>query len=237
MGVAQPGRASVCGTEDCRFKSYHPPLGKITFFKKNKIQRKVFRKKTQLIPIMVSIFLKIFKNIKFRFKVKNLLFYKVYKKTQQSKIQNNIFLENTFVVNICQKKFNLKSTLSKGSNNVLNTFSVGSVIKYFKVIKGKYVRRSSKGTKVFLNFLKNLISKKYISCVNQKNNTIVVRFNGVNNNIILAQNTIKGFFVKKNINTFILINSRISFTKTKDKRIKAIKKRLKKKLISRSLFR
>lgn len=237
MGVAQPGRASVCGTEDCRFKSYHPPLGKITFFKKNKIQRKVFRKKTQLIPIMVSIFLKIFKNIKFRFKVKNLLFYKVYKKTQQSKIQNNIFLENTFVVNICQKKFNLKSTLSKGSNNVLNTFSVGSVIKYFKVIKGKYVRRSSKGTKVFLNFLKNLISKKYISCVNQKNNTIVVIFNGVNNNIILAQNTIKGFFVKKNINTFILINSRISFTKTKDKRIKAIKKRLKKKLISRSLFR
>jgi hypothetical protein len=212
-------------------------LGKITFFKKNKIQRKVFRKKTQLIPIMVSIFLKIFKNIKFRFKVKNLLFYKVYKKTQQSKIQNNIFLENTFVVNICQKKFNLKSTLSKGSNNVLNTFSVGSVIKYFKVIKGKYVRRSSKGTKVFLNFLKNLISKKYISCVNQKNNTIVVIFNGVNNNIILAQNTIKGFFVKKNINTFILINSRISFTKTKDKRIKAIKKRLKKKLISRSLFR
>ena len=235
--MAQPGRASVCGTEDCRFKSYHPPLGKITFFKKNKIQRKVFRKKTQLIPIMVSIFLKIFKNIKFRFKVKNLLFYKVYKKTQQSKIQNNIFLENTFVVNICQKKFNLKSTLSKGSNNVLNTFSVGSVIKYFKVIKGKYVRRSSKGTKVFLNFLKNLISKKYISCVNQKNNTIVVIFNGVNNNIILAQNTIKGFFVKKNINTFILINSRISFTKTKDKRIKAIKKRLKKKLISRSLFR
>lgn len=235
--MAQPGRASVCGTEDCRFKSYHPPLGRITFFKKNKVQKKVFKKKTQLITI-VTVLLKFLKNVKFLYKVKNLIFYRLYTENQQGGMINvNIFKKNTFTVDLCQKRFNLKSTISESNNKILNTFSIGSVIKYFKVVKGKYVRRSGKGTKVFLNFIKNILHKKYVMYLKRKNTTTVIRLNGVNNNLIFAQKTLKGIFTNKNLDTYILINSRISFTKTKDKRIKAIKKRLKKKLILRSLFR
>ena len=68
-------------------------------------------------------------------------------------------LSKNMYVFISQKTFSPKATIS--STNCLNTFSIGSIIKYFKVKQGKYIRRSSKGVRVFLNFLKNIFEKKY----------------------------------------------------------------------------
>lgn len=192
----------------------------VSFLKKFKIKKKFFKKNTFLL-----------KNIK----IKNNAcyfnnFFKVLKK-----IENKLFKEknkNTFNINnnlICclsQKLYNTKGTIFIKKN--LNTFSIGSIIRYFKIKQNKYIRRNLKGTKIFLNFFKNLILKKYFL----KNFTnYIIRANGFDYNLYYYKNFYKNFY--KNINSgdvYFIFNIKIPFTKTKDKKTKAIKKRLKKKI-------
>jgi hypothetical protein len=200
-------------------------LDGILFFKKNKIKRKILKKNTFLA-----------KNVKFE-KIQNtkLLFliflykkYYLYNSTQNEKnLQNKFLKKNTLIINLSQKMYNNKSTIIK--DKVLHTFSIGSIIKYFKVKQGKYTRRSLKGVKIFLNFLKNFLKKKIF----KKNNTnnIILHINGFDYNLFFLKKNLKNFLITNKNCFFFLLNLKISFTKTKDKKIKAIKKRLKKKIL------
>lgn len=224
------GRASVCGTEGCRFKSYYPPLGSNnTIFKKNKIQKKNFKKKVFLIKIFniknnincffYSLTLKYIKLLK-----DSLILYGV------GNSNKSIKKSNLYIICISQKKYNMKCVFKKNFDTV-NTFSVGSVMKYFKIKQGKYIRRSIKGSKIFLNFLKNIFEKKYST----KNITgVFLNILGVDYNLINLKKNLKKFLKSNNHQNsliyYTLNNIKVSFTKTKNKKVKAIKKRLKKKI-------
>ena len=211
------------------------PLVKITFFKRNKVQRKLFKKKTNLVILFKQVYIILKKNTIFLKKSKILNFYENYffaKKVNELKVVNKSLVIDTMVINLSQKKHTLKSTIFK--NTTINTFSVGSVMKYFKIAKGKYIRRSTKGFKVFLNFLKAVISKRYLN-IKPKITYIVLNVRGVNHSIIGSRALLKSLLtLNTNISTYAIINPTISFTKTKDKKVKSIKKRLKKKLILKS---
>ncbi len=201
------------------------PLGSVIFFKKNKIKKKIFKKNTILI-----------KEVKFE-KINKLklfllmYFYKKYYYGNLNFTQNNkgeykqLQLQNTTLLCISQKIYNNKGNIVIKKN--LHTFSVGSIIKYFKVKQGKYVRRSLKGVKIFLNFLKNFLKKKFL----KNNNNFILHLNGFDYNSCFLKKTFKNFFLINNKSSYLLVNLKISFTKTKDKKIKSIKKRLKKKII------
>ena len=130
-------------------------INTITFFQKKKIKKKnnlVFKTVLFCVWQGVSIF-------------KNIFNYKLYKKVNNSH-NEDLFRTNKqqmvpVNLSITQKKHNPKALISIHNRN-LNTFSVGSVIKYFNVKQGKYVRRSLKGLKIFLNFLRSIFYKSII---------------------------------------------------------------------------
>jgi hypothetical protein len=122
-------------------------------------------------------------------------------------------------ININQKKYNTKNTISQ--KNTINTFSVGSVIKYFNLKQGKSSRRSIKGTKIFLNFLKNIFGKKYKMFF--KNNKTIYTINSFDYNLLFLKKFLKSLTIK---NTYTLIKLGISFTKKQNPKKKSIKKRI-----------
>jgi hypothetical protein len=208
------GRALVCGIKGYRFKSYYPPsLDIVRFFKKTKFKKKKFKINYILykdIPLFSVSSLSIYMNI---------VNYKKFK----SKVTQNILLSNYVpaYVSINQKIYNPKAVIHINKN--LNTFSVGSIIKYFKVKQAKHTRRSYKGVRVFLNFLKKIFEKKYY----HKNiNTILFGITGIDYNMLFLKKDIK-YFIKNDtfVNVFFLCNIKISFTKQKQKKVKSIKKR------------
>ena len=203
------------------------PMNSNIYWKKKRIKRRKFKKKTHLISNINLI--KIKSNLTRRV-YKNINFYKKYTTNQNTVKKIQVNKQTPVVVTISQKKFNPKCTLY--SKKIINTFSVGSIIKYFKVKQAKYIRRSLKGLKIFLNFLKNILEKIYLK--QNKNKHILFNITGVDYNLVFLKKKIKTLITKKhNINNlFFLINLRISFSKKKEKKIKAIKKRLKKKIIS-----
>ena len=99
-------------------------------------------------------------------------------------------------------------------NNELNKFIIEFKVKYFKDKQGKCIRRSLKGSKVFINFLKNLYFKKYFL----KKNFTVFSIIGFDYNLIVLKKSIKGFFLKTQ-NKFstkgglFLLNIKTSFSK------------------------
>jgi hypothetical protein len=197
----------------------------ILFFKKNKVKKKIFKKNTSLI-----------KGIKInKTRVLRLFYlmylYKKYYTTNTIKnhkeLQIKYLIKDTLVVCISQKIFNNKSTIIVKKN--LHTFSIGSILKYFKIKQGKYVRRSLKGLKIFLNFLVSFLKKNFFLKKRNLNN-FIFHINGFDYNFFYLKKNLKKFFINKH-NFFFILNLKISFTKTKDKKIKAIKKRLKKKIL------
>lgn len=198
------------------------PVGKITFFKKNKIKKRQFRKKIYLINRIYALLNMSYtkKNIFWKY-----FFYKRYI-ARTSKFKK-LTEGNLLLVLINQKKFNPKSTIFSTKN--VNTFSVGSIIKYFKVKQAKYIRRSLKGLKIFLNFLKNSLEKFYMK---KNGKHVVISISGVDYNLINLKKNLKNLVKFKDNKVLLLLNLKISFTKKKDKKIKAIKKRLKKKIIA-----
>ncbi len=210
----------VCDAKGYGFESYYSPfLESILFFKKNKIKKRIFKKNTFLI-----------KKIKFK-KINNFTkqygLVELYNKKNQLNT-NNTNTKKTLIMNISQKIYNNKATIIQQKN--LYTFTIGSILKYFKVNQGKYVRRSLKGVKIFLNFLKNLLKKKFF--LNQKNSyNYIIHVNGFDYNLFFLKKNLKNFFFRNKDNMFFITNLKINFNKKKDKKIKAIKKRLKKKII------
>ena len=136
---------------------------------------------------------------------------------------------NLYIICISQKKHNMKCVFKKNLTTI-NTFSVGSVMKYFKIKQGKYIRRSGKGSKIFLNFLKNIFDKKY--SIKSGMTGVFLNILGVDYNLLTLKKNLKKFLKlnQYNLLVYTLYNIKISFTKIKNKKIKAIKKRLKKKI-------
>ena len=112
-------------------------------------------------PIVKNFLKKIFKKKIFKKKIK--LFIKIQNNTT-TYIKKKLFLKpfvlnklnclkifSLFVFNLNQKKHNTKNTIT--IKKTINTFSIGSVIKYFNIKQGKSIRRNQKGVKIFLNFL------------------------------------------------------------------------------------
>lgn len=105
-------------------------------------------------------------------------------------------------------------------------------MKHFKVQQGKFIRRSSKGTKILLVSLQNIIIRKYKQKLEK--NIFILSISGFDHNLMSLKKTIlKVFLFPTSVkSSFILLsNLKISFTKTKSKKIKSIKKRLKKKIL------
>lgn len=194
------------------------PLNKVIFFKKNKIKKRQFRKKTFLIQKIT-----IFKN-KNHFFYKNLSKYTNFLKAKHIQAKH---IQTPLLINLTQKKFNPRGTLVH--NKTINTFTVGSIIKYFKVKQAKYIRRSIKGVKIFLNFLKNIVEKVFLKTYT---GCLVFNIVGLDYNLWSLKKNLKNIIKFNKNGLFLLTNLKLSFTKKKDKKVKAIKKRLKKKIIS-----
>ena len=225
------GRASVCGTEGYRFKSYHSPilLKKLLFSKT--IKKKLFKKKKHLllIPNNTNTY-KLNKIIKINLKNLQCYKYQIKKNTFKKIIKIQKYNKNNTTINLSQIKFNQKGTIS--SEKILNTFSVGSILKYFKIKQCKYIRRSIKGLKIFLNFIKNIFVSKYLTI---RTNLLILNVVGIDYNIKIIKNGLKNLVKNKNLYVYTIYNIKVSFTKTKDKKIKSIKKRLKKKILKNFL--
>lgn len=195
----------------------------INFFKKHKIKKKQFKKKTHLIGKLhlpeSPAFLR--RNI-----VKKDVFYKKYV-TRNKCFRRKIDRRSPTLIVISQKKFNPRGSVFL--KKTLNTFSVGSIIKFFKVKQAKFIRRSLKGVKIFLNFLKNIVEKFYLR---KRTKYLIIGISGVDYNLVNLKKNIKNLVKFDGENMLLLLNLKISFTKKKDKKIKAIKKRLRKKIIS-----
>ena len=190
--------------------------------KKNKIKRK----RLQLI--------KLIKIITTNFNFKSTLVYTNYSIKQQ--LNNPFKLKssektNKFIINLSQKIHNPKVVIT--IKKPINTFSVGAVLKFFKIKHCKSIRRSLKGFKVFLNLIKNILTKKYFNVIKGENFYMLINLTNYTYNYRLVKKTMKSLFNGKGFSKnrcFFLFNLKISFTKIKSKRIKSIKKRLKKKM-------
>jgi hypothetical protein len=170
---------------------------------------------------------------------KKINIYKKYINISPQAPKNHMCNTRNTIVNVSQKLFNPKATITIKNNINVNTFSVGSIIKYFKIKQNKFIRRSLKGAKIFLNFLKSIFFKKYISKDNNVggiSNCILFTINGFDYNLFFYKKNLKNFLNdSKVLNIYFLFNIKISFTKKKDKKVKSIKKRLKKKIMSNFL--
>ncbi len=204
----------------------------VTFFQQKKIKKKFFKKKHHFIELIIFV-----KTLQNSGVLKNIFNYNIYKNIliKKQNLKNKIYTyKGNMPVNITltQKNHNPKAVIICNNKNV-NTFSVGSVVQYFKVKQGKYIRRSSRGLKIFLNFVKNIFYKKYLP---KKIGCLVFSIGGFDYNLISCKKNIKYFLQKGFFNqVYFLHNLKLSFTKKKDKRIKSIKKRLRKKILKNFL--
>ena len=189
-------------------------------------------------PIFRKFIKKIFKKKIFKKKIKNLINTQLLTITRfytRIFLKKNIYItthncaknnKKNFFVNINQKKFNIKSTFSK--KNTINIFSVGSIIKYFSLKQGKSSRRCLKGGKIFLNFLKNILEKKYFGKKTDQN--AIIQVCGYNYNVIYLKRYLYKI-LQQNSLLFVLLNISICYAKKKMPKKKSIKKRITKNIL------
>ena len=179
------------------------------FLKKNRFFSKILKKKINLLFLKKNFLKHTYNNSVFK------------KSIPVDNIKEGVFLK------ISQKNNNPKGTISRKLPSF--TFSVGSIIKFFKISYTKYLRRSFLGLKIFFNVFKNIFEKKFFFL---KNYNLIFCISGFDFNLLRLKKQIKNFFKKNTkLNVFIVFNLKISFTKVKNKKVKSLKKRLKKKIV------
>ena len=209
------------------------------FLKKHKIRRRLFKKKKFL--FLFFNFWRLFFNKKLKV-IKRWDIYKNYNIFKYCNINPNLKQKNivenknNFILQILHKKKTAKGTLFL--NKTITTLSIGSVLNYLKIFFRKKMRRSVSSLNVFLNYLKKVFLKK-LSLNNITN--ILLNIKGFDNKLftlrkkifsnILDNKIIDDFFI------FFFLNLKLSFCKKKDKKIKSIKKRLKKKILINFLLK
>ena len=209
------------------------------FLKKHKIRRRLFKKKKFL--FLFFNFWRLFFNKKLKV-IKRWDIYKNYNIFKYCNINPNLKQKNivenknNFILQILHKKKTAKGTLFL--NKTITTLSIGSVLNYLKIFFRKKMRRSVSSLNVFINYLKKVFLKK-LSLNNITN--ILLNIKGFDNKLftlrkkifsnILDNKIIDDFFI------FFFLNLKLSFCKKKDKKIKSIKKRLKKKILINFLLK
>ena len=135
--------------------------------------------------------------------------------------------QNIFV-NISQKKHTCKSNITY--KKLIHTSTVDTIMRYLAIKKYKYLRRSLKGFKIFLNLVKTLFLKKFLF---RKNVNLIIFMDGFSFKLNFLKKKINSYFdtITPSKKFFFLLNLRLSFSKTKEKKVKSIKKRIKKKIL------
>ena len=144
------------------------------------------------------------------------------KKNDYSIIHQKTLLNTMSLIAITQKKHNPKAAFVKLKTSF--TISLGVCLKYLKTNATKALRRDFKHTKYFLNLLKILFFK-------ERRDLIVFSLRGFDYNLLCLRKLLSTFFLKEGLKLFFLFTIKIPFCKTKDKKVKSIKKRLKKKIL------
>lgn len=238
--VYKPKRRSLFKLTSEPFFNLLPPnewsIGKryrngMQFLRRHYIRRRAFKKKKYMyrcIFIQNLIFIKNLtikkrSNIYERFK-KTFLFEKSYE-NDIINLKKNIFLS------LSQKNKNIKSTIL--FEQIIKTSSIGSVLRYLNVQK-KSVRRSLLGLRIFINFLKKMFLALFFERKSRINN-VIFNLSGFNNMLYVVKKKIFSNFFKKveskSLLFYILVSLKIDFCKKKNKKIKSIKKRLRKKIL------
>ena len=193
---------SICDIESYRFKSYYLPIKIKNIFKYKKLKN-----------------LKI--NLSCVFITKSLITYNFGVFSKNKKL-NPLYIgfENLNCPQLNYYLFYKNKITSFSGFTKFSSWSIGMVLTILNYTKSKFMRRSGKGYKILINFLK----------VPKLDNRIIFLFKNINNRFFFLKKKIfKKFFFYKIY--YFLINLGFAFCKIYGKKIKAIKKRLKKKLI------
>ena len=188
---------------------------------KNFIKKKIFKK---IFKKIIKTHFKIFFTKAFFLKKKPFIVNNAYfnlKLGVLKKINHGVL----FFFKINQKNFNTKSTFS--NKVTISTFSIGNVLKLFKNLENKFLRRSVRGVKIFLNFLKSFLEKKNIG----KKNLFVFQIYSIDYNLFFLKNFLPKIIHSITNKVFFLLNIGLGFTKRKLKKKKSIKKRLTKSIL------
>jgi dipeptide/tripeptide permease len=135
-------------------------------------------------------------------------------------------------ITVSQRKYNHKATLS--TSNTVCTFSTGSTIRCMRIKHDKMNRRSKKGVLIFLNFIKRVFQMKYLQA---KSTFFLFSVVGIDYHIRMNKRFIARL-LKFEVSTlvYLLYGTNVSFTRLKNKKVKSIKKRLRKKILKNFLI-
>lgn len=131
-------------------------------------------------------------------------------------------LNKTTMVSITQKKHNPKASFYRLKTTF--TITLGVCLKYLKIHTNKALRRDFKYTKYFLNLVKVMFFK-------ERRSLVLFSLRGLDYSSLCLKKLISNLFARPGLKLFFLFSIKIPFCKTKDKKIKSIKKRLKKKIL------
>lgn len=143
-------------------------------------------------------------------------------KNKLTLVQQKENINKATMVSITQKKHNPKASFYRLKTTF--TITLGVCLKYLKIHTTKALRRDFKYTKYFLNLVKVMFFK-------EKRNLILFSLRGLDYNSLCLKKLISNLFTGPNIKLFFLFSIKIPFCKIKGKKVKAIKKRLKKKIL------
>jgi len=201
------------------------------FLRRHDIRKRSFKKKKYMYKYSFIKNLIFIKNLTIK---KRSNIYERFKKTfffEKSYENGIINLKKNLFLSLSQKNKNIKSTIL--FEQMIKTSSIGSVLKYLNVQR-KSVRRSLLGLRIFINFIKKVFLVFFFEKKSKVSN-IIFNINGFNNMLYVVKKKIfLNFFKKvksKNLLFYILVNLKIDFCKKKNKKIKSIKKRLRKKIL------
>ena len=142
---------------------------------------------------------------------------------------NNTMCKNQNIfINFSQKKYTCNNNITY--RKLIHTSTVGTIMRYLSIKKSKCLRRSLKGFKIFLNLIKIIFLKKFFK---KKDVNLILYLNGFNFKTNFYKKKISSFFETIDLSKqfYLLLNLKINFSKNKEKRVKAIKKRIRKKIL------
>lgn len=221
------GRVSDCGSDGCRFKSYHLPMW--NFLIKKKINTNWFNFTPKKILKKLNLYIS-------DIKINKILFshsFLTYLYSSLIKINHisilNIYIEcikifrnidyNVYKYSLVfkLKKKQLYSFINK-NGKIIFQISNGCILRKLNVTK----KSSKKEIKISLANIKTIADHKFIKF--QQN--IIIIINGLRSNSHKIINNLKKYFHK---NHLLIIKPVISFSNFRFKKIKSIKRKLKKK--------
>ena len=169
------GRVSICDIESYRFESYYLPIPKI---------QKTKYRFIKTLKISLS-------NIRaIDFQKHNSILYNKYKYVVK---KNNDLSTIKYIKNSYLLFYNNKTTVFDNIK-ISRTWSIGILLKVLNILNSKFIRRTTKGYKILINFL-NIQKHTFF----KTNNRLIFYFKCINNRFFFLKKKIFKIFFKKNI--------------------------------------